>query len=156
MSINQKILSQGIINNGLDILNYLSVDPDDIQNYLETVFSEKLGYPVPESFSYGVWFIPEQYQNLDVVNYIKDLCKTDVETQRVEQELRLFEKHKMLDVLKCMIYIVDTLRENNVVWGVGRGSSVASYCLHLIGVHKINSIKYELPIEEFFKENLNG
>jgi DNA polymerase III alpha subunit len=55
-----------------------------------------------------------------------------------------------------MKYIVDTLRANNIVWGVGRGSSVASYVLHLIGVHKIDSIKYSIPIEEFFKGEING
>jgi DNA polymerase III alpha subunit len=55
-----------------------------------------------------------------------------------------------------MKYIVDTLRANNVVWGVGRGSSVASYVLHLIGVHKIDSVKYDIPIEEFFKGEQNG
>jgi DNA polymerase III alpha subunit len=62
----------------------------------------------------------------------------------------------MVDVLKAMKYLVDTLRANNVVWGVGRGSSVASYALYLIGVHKIDSIKYNLPIEEFFKGEQNG
>jgi DNA polymerase III alpha subunit len=43
------------------------------------------------------------------------------------------------------------MRENDIVWGVGRGSSVASYTLYLIGVHKIDSIKYELDINEFLK-----
>jgi DNA polymerase III alpha subunit len=50
-----------------------------------------------------------------------------------------------------MKYLVDTLRKNNVVWGVGRGSSVASYILYLIGVHKVDSIKYNLDINEFLK-----
>ena len=57
----------------------------------------------------------------------------------------------MIPVLKTMKYVVDTLRANNVVWGVGRGSSVASYVLFIIGVHKIDSVKYKLPINEFFK-----
>jgi DNA polymerase III alpha subunit len=57
----------------------------------------------------------------------------------------------MIPVLKTMKYIVDTLRKNNVVWGVGRGSSIASYALFLIGIHKIDSIKYDIPITEFFK-----
>ena len=57
----------------------------------------------------------------------------------------------MIPVLKTMKFIVDTLKKNNIVWGVGRGSSVASYVLHIIGVHKIDSVKYNLPIEEFFK-----
>ena len=68
------------------------------------------------------------------------------------QELRLFAKHDMNHMIKTMKYVVDTLRANNIVWGVGRGSSVASYVLHIIGVHKIDSVKYNIPIEEFFKE----
>ncbi len=62
----------------------------------------------------------------------------------------------MYDVLYVMKYTVDTLRANNIIWGVGRGSSVASYVLHIIGVHKIDPIKYDIPIEEFFKEKQNG
>jgi len=62
----------------------------------------------------------------------------------------------MYDVLHVMKYIVDTLRANNILWGVGRGSSVASYVLFLIGIHKVDSIKYNLPIEEFFKGDNNG
>jgi DNA polymerase III alpha subunit len=71
---------------------------------------------------------------------------------RLVHELDLYHKNNMIPVLKAMKYIVDTLKENNVVWGVGRGSSVASYALYLIGVHRIDSVKYKLPIEEFFKE----
>jgi DNA polymerase III alpha subunit len=62
----------------------------------------------------------------------------------------------MIDVLKAMKYMVDVLKSNNVVWGVGRGSSVSSYCLYLIGIHKIDSVKYDLPITDFFKGDENG
>jgi DNA polymerase III alpha subunit len=58
----------------------------------------------------------------------------------------------MFDLLFYLKYLVDTMRENKIVWGVGRGSSVASYVLYLIGVHKIDSIKYELDINEFLKQ----
>jgi DNA polymerase III alpha subunit len=50
-----------------------------------------------------------------------------------------------------MKYLVDTLRKNIIVWGVGRGSSVASYILYLIGVHRIDSLYYDLDIAEFLK-----
>jgi DNA polymerase III alpha subunit len=49
------------------------------------------------------------------------------------------------------IYIIDPLRKNNSVWGVGRGSSVASYVLYLIGVHKIDSLFFDLDIEDFLR-----
>ena len=43
------------------------------------------------------------------------------------------------------------VRANQVLWGLGRGSSVSSYVLYLLGVHRINSLYYDLPIEEFLK-----
>jgi DNA polymerase III alpha subunit len=43
------------------------------------------------------------------------------------------------------------MKERNIVWGVGRGSSVASYVLFLIGTHKVDSVKYELDFNEFLK-----
>jgi hypothetical protein len=54
-------------------------------------------------------------------------------------------------IVSAALYALFTMRENKIVWGVGRGSSVASYVLFLIGVHKINSIKYNLDINEFLK-----
>ena len=63
----------------------------------------------------------------------------------------MFEERKMMNVLRFLIYLVDTMRKNKIVWGVGRGSSVASYVLFLIGIHKVNSLKYNLDIKEFLK-----
>lgn len=99
------------------------------------------------------WFMPESYQSksFDMVEHLLSLCKTDVETDRVLDELKLFVQYDMVDLLCYIKYLVDTLRENKVLWGVGRGSSVASYCLYLLGIHKIDSIKCELDIREFLK-----
>ena len=97
------------------------------------------------------WHMPEEYKQLDVAAYVLGLCKEDYELQRVGEELLLFQERNAFDLLRYMKYLVDTLRKNNVVWGVGRGSSVASYVLFLLGVHKINSIYYNLDIEEFLK-----
>ena len=57
----------------------------------------------------------------------------------------------MIDVLRYLKYLVDTMRKHKIVWGVGRGSSVASYCLFLIGVHRVDSVLYQLDIKEFLK-----
>lgn len=70
---------------------------------------------------------------------------------RVEQELELYDKYELLDVLRLCVFLVDKMREHKVVWGVGRGSSVASYVLYIIGIHKIDSVKYGLDIKEFLK-----
>jgi hypothetical protein len=97
------------------------------------------------------WHMPDEYKELDIAAYVLGLCKEDYELQRVGEELLLFQERNAFDLLRYMKYLVDTLRKNNVVWGVGRGSSVASYVLFLIGVHKINSLYYNLDIEEFLK-----
>jgi len=97
------------------------------------------------------WFMPKEYYDFEIVGYLLDKTTNEEEYQRVVTELELFTQHNMIDLLKYIKYLVDTMRKNNIVWGVGRGSSVASYVLYLIGVHKINSIKYALDIKEFLK-----
>lgn len=97
------------------------------------------------------WFIPAEYKNLNIAEWLLGQCKTETETQRVLLELEMFIQHNMIEVLQYLKYLVDTMRKNNIVWGVGRGSSVASYCLYLIGVHKVNSLKFDLDITEFLR-----
>ena len=98
-----------------------------------------------------VWFMPQEYREFDIAKYLLDKCQTEQQYTRVVEELELFIQYNMINLLCYIKYLVDTLRENKVLWGVGRGSSVASYCLYLLGVHKIDSIKYELDIREFLK-----
>jgi len=97
------------------------------------------------------WFIPEEYQNLDIARWVLDQCANSHELQRAGQELLMFSERDQLCLLKYLKYLVDTMRNNNIVWGVGRGSSVASFVLYLIGVHKIHSLHHNLDIEEFLK-----
>jgi DNA polymerase III alpha subunit len=97
------------------------------------------------------WFMPDEYKQLTIQNYVLNKCKTDQEIERVAEELKAFRERDMFNLLRYMVYLVDFMRENNIVWGVGRGSSVASYVLYLIGVHRINSIQYDLDWREFLR-----
>jgi DNA polymerase III alpha subunit len=97
------------------------------------------------------WFMPKEYQNFELVEFLLDQCHSEEQRNRVMEELELFVQYDMIPVLNYLKYLVDTMRANNIVWGVGRGSSVASYCLYLLGVHKIDSIKFSLDIREFLK-----
>jgi DNA polymerase III alpha subunit len=97
------------------------------------------------------WSMPQEYKELDIAEYVLGLCQQEHELQRVGQELLLYQERNLFDLLRYLKYLVDTLRKNNVVWGVGRGSSVASYVLFLLGVHKIDSLYYNLDIDEFLK-----
>jgi DNA polymerase III alpha subunit len=97
------------------------------------------------------WFMPEEYKNMDIEGFLVEQCPKQ-NYERLVEELELFRQHNMMYLLKYIKYLVDTMRKHNIVWGVGRGSSVASYCLYLIGIHKIDSIKYNLDIDEFLKK----
>jgi len=97
------------------------------------------------------WYMPDEYKNLDIAKWVLDQCKEDFELQRAGEELILYQERDLFPLLCYCKYLVDTMRENNIVWGVGRGSSVASYVLYLIGIHRVNSIFYDLSIDEFIK-----
>ena len=95
--------------------------------------------------------MPDEYKQLDIAEYVLSLCETQAQLQRVGQELLLYQQHDLFDLLKYMKYLVDVMRENEIIWGVGRGSSVASYVLYLLGVHRIDSMYYDLDPEEFLR-----
>ena len=100
------------------------------------------------------WFMPDEYKDINVYEYVLGKAETPCPQHvqdRIWEELDAFRERGMKDLLRYMIYLVDFMRENDIVWGVGRGSSVASYVLYLIGVHKIDSIKYELDWREFLR-----
>ncbi len=97
------------------------------------------------------WNIPDKYKSIDIRQLLLSKCTTSEEINRVQLEYKMFEERNLIPLLQFLVYLVEHMRDKNIVWGVGRGSSVASYCLYLLGVHKVNSIKYDLPIEEFLK-----
>ena len=107
--------------------------------------------PEPHEVRNRRWLVPQRYLDMDITAYCLSLCATDIERARVRHEMQLFGFYDMLPVLQTLVYMVDLFRENKIVWGIGRGSSVASYVLYLIGVHKIHSIKYGLDIEDFLR-----
>jgi len=109
------------------------------------------------------WYMPEEYKALDIEEWLfakvmqelqnvsTDFVYNSSQWIRVEQELNEYKERGLLPLLRYMTYLVDFMRENEIVWGVGRGSSVASYVLYLIGVHRIDSVKYNLDFKEFFR-----
>lgn len=118
---------------------------------LKTLPEETISMSEFDRKNQTTWFIPEDYKNFNIVEFLLDKTENEEQYQRVVTELDLFIQYDMIDVLIYCKYLVDVMRENNILWGVGRGSSVASYVLYLIGIHKIDSIKYNLSIHEFLK-----
>lgn len=106
---------------------------------------------IPHAQRVQEWLIPEEYKTLDVRQWCLSLCSDDIERARVIHEMRLFDFYGMVPVLQSLVHMVNVFREKKIVWGLGRGSSVASFVLYLIGVHKIHSIRFGLEVEDFLR-----
>jgi len=123
---------------------------DDLPKLIEYI-DPRLTIDSFDELNQNLWHMPEEYLSMDIAKWVLDQCKDEIELQRAGEELLLFQDRGMFTLLKYLKYLVDTMRTHNIVWGVGRGSSVASFILFLIGIHRINSLYYDLSIDEFLK-----
>lgn len=97
------------------------------------------------------WRMPEPFQQLDIAELLISRCTDTAELERMAQELILFQDQDLFPLLRYLHWMVTVFAQNNIVMGVGRGSSVASFALYKLGVHRINSLKWNLDITEFLK-----
>lgn len=97
--------------------------------------------------------IPEFYKKINMQEYFNSYRSRNRKiNERIDTELSLMLKYNLEDLFRQVIYILDYLKFNNIVYGVGRGSSCASYLLFLLGLHKVDCIKYDISPTEFFKD----
>jgi DNA polymerase III alpha subunit len=97
------------------------------------------------------WHMPDQYKNMDIAAHVLSLCNNEAELQRCGAELLLYQERDLFDLLRYLTYLVAVMQDNRIIWGVGRGSSVASYVLYKLGVHRIDSMYYDLDPQEFLR-----
>lgn len=97
------------------------------------------------------WFMPDEYRSLDIAEHVLSLCNSANELQRCGQELMLFQERGLFDLLRYLKYLVDVMTEHKLIWGLGRGSSVASYVLYKLRVHRVDSLYYDLDPQEFLR-----
>ncbi len=97
------------------------------------------------------WHMPEHYKTLDIAAYVLNLCTTEAELQRCGAELLLYQERDLFNLLRYLKYLVDVMTTHKSIWGVGRGSSVASYVLYKLGIHRIDSLYYNLDVQEFLR-----
>lgn len=147
----------------IGVLNHLLVDNtinieiaahilDNVPAFIR--YDEHVQQQTVEEFDHRCqanWYMPQEYKDLDIAEYVLGLCSTDAELQRCGTELMMYQERSLFDLLRYLKYLVDTMRENKLIWGVGRGSSVASFVLYKMGVHRINSMYYELDPNEFLR-----
>jgi len=140
------------------------VEPDvDIESAVQVIedpgqlvtwtfpYDSDISVPYWDSIQQRNRHMPAEYQQLDIAEHVVAMCDTPEKLQRVGHELLLYQERGLFDLLRYLKYLVDTMHDNHVIWGVGRGSSVASYVLYLLGVHRIDSMYYDLDVGEFLR-----
>jgi len=102
------------------------------------------------------WNIPEDYKNIDLL----DLCinrlillnkHNDIYIERLQAEFEQIYTKDMSNFLKAVLFITDIFRAHHAVFGLGRGSSCASLVLYLLDINKVDPVKYDISMNEFFK-----
>jgi len=142
--------------NGLMVQPWIDLETaaqilDDVPRFIDY---DKLAQETQEQFDHrcrNTWFMPEKYKQLDIAEYVLSKCSTAEQLQRCGEELLLYQERNLFNLLRYLVYLVDVMKDNNVIWGVGRGSSVASYVLYLLEVHRIDSMYYDLDVGEFLR-----
>ena len=141
-----------VIDHSVDIESAIQLLEDPGQLVLWT-FPDDINISVPDwdNVQQHNWHMPAEYHDMDIAEYVVAMCDTTEKLQRVGHELLLYQERGLFDLLRYLKYLVDVMQDNHVIWGVGRGSSVASYVLYLLGVHRIDSMYYDLDVGEFLR-----
>lgn len=147
-----QLMTNGAVPHGL-IVDNISVESNQLDQVPVFYTSTDQSISVEEFDAQNQinWYMPDSYKELDIAEHVLSLCTTNEQLQRVGKELLLYQQKNLFDLLKYLKYLVDTMKQNKIIWGVGRGSSVASYVLYLLGIHRIDSIYYDLDPEEFLR-----
>jgi hypothetical protein len=126
---------------------------DRFPNFVHWRFDISDNVMVPEwdMIQQETWHMPPEYRDLDIAAHVLSLCNSPGELQRCGQELLLYQDRGLFNLLRYLKYLVDVMQQNHVIWGVGRGSSVASHVLYKLGVHRVDSLFYDLDVAEFLR-----
>jgi len=144
----QRVIKWALIDKDVKIDKSLGIEnPPEFKLYQQPTGSIENFDKQKQNF----WYMPEDYKQFDIAKFVLEQCKTEPELQRAGEELLMFQERDMFMMLRYLKYLVDTIRHKQLIWGVGRGSSVASYVLYKLGVHKIDSLYYELDPTEFLR-----
>lgn len=117
----------------------------------------------PVNLKFG-WKLPPEFLSLDVEQHVSvvfgerltglayDSAQTEEAITRVARELAEFEARGLTDLLRVIIFVMSRFKETGQVYGVGRGSSCASFVLFILGLHAVDPIKFNVPLEEFMHD----
>lgn len=160
-SIEEAIHFQALYGKGVVLAEH--VDGRDIADYNKLVPSHEQLRKYDRECDI-IWNIPDTIRDLTYEQVLDILIirhesvlegKSELErglrNRRLEMEFNEFFERDLLFLLQLMIYVINEFERQGICWGVGRGSSVASYILYILGVHDIDSYHYKLDMKDFFK-----
>ena len=138
---------------------YVSTVTDEIRQF-NSMSGENVSVKLFSNELDKNWLLPDEFANLNIDEYFELIKQTldnsdpqyDQRLTRIDNELSEFKRRELIMMLKTIIYITHTFKEKNVLWGIGRGSSCASYLLYLVGLHCVDPIKYNIPMSEFLHD----
>ena len=171
-SIVMKLVDRTIYDNGEIVYNYLGLlnllrdgvdladklvcdheEVDQLEAYADLQLQKGPTGAILESSAFQ-WNTPEPYASRDVFQECLELVGNDEEYRdRCLYEIDQYNKNDLLGMLRHVVYMLDVFRQNEIVWGVGRGSSSASLLLYLVGLHMVDPVEYDIPLSEFIKNS---
>lgn len=107
-----------------------------------------------------IWKMPLEYTKFDPIQFFStELERLSLNTQEyidylcgeLEAWNNVMSHESAILLWKFLNYLMTTCKENDIITGVGRGSSVSSLILYLLGVHAVDPVKYKLNYEEFLR-----
>lgn len=78
---------------------------------------------------------------------------SDVYMKRAEMEFKYFVETKNVKFLLKVYDLIQTLKKDGVVWGIGRGSSCASLVFYLLFINDVDPVKWGIKFSELTKES---
>lgn len=85
-------------------------------------------------------------------NFAKDSSEYKIYAERVKHELSIMQELGFIDYILLVWDVINFCKVNSIPTGLGRGSAAGSLVLYLIGVTKIDPIKYGLYFERFISK----
>ena len=93
-----------------------------------------------------------QVKNQSLYNFFNQKNLSLEEKRRLNFELKTIEKLHVENYILTVKKLVDTAKKYGISIGPGRGSAVGSFLVYLLGITKVNPLKYDLLFERFLNE----
>ena len=151
--VDDKYATTLLLNNG-EIPNHIKV----LESRDSKLFKEKYNKDISSSGEEIEMAPDTTYDESDLKKIIdgislpRDNTNSKLHNERLQKELDYFNNNNLNYIIVKMYSLIKQFKEDNVIWGVGRGSSCACYIFYLLEVHDINPIKFDIDFREFSKE----